>query len=365
MMNQMIVSNLSRRPVRSLVSIVAVAIEVAMILLIVGMTNGMVNDNRSRIQGVGADVVVRPSSGSMFMALAGNTLPLKMQEVLARQPGVKAVAPVALQMNNKSLDTIGGIEPAEFDAVSGGFLFLKGGMFQHPYDVIVDDVYASAKNVHIGQQILLLGHPFRVTGIYEHGKGSRLYIPIQTLGELTGAPNKAAVFYIKLSNPAQTDQVVAHMEQLLPNYKIEPMQQYLSLFTSAQMPGLPIFQRVMIGIAVVIGFLVIFLSMYTTILERTREIGILKALGASRSYIIQVFLRESGALAILGIVVGTIGAFAAESGLSHAYPTLTIALTRHWVILAALIAIGGSVVGALYPALKAARQDAIAALAYE
>jgi len=365
MMNQMIVSNLSRRPVRSLVSIIAVAIEVAMILLIVGMTNGMVNDNRSRIQGVGADVVVRPSSSSIFMALAGNTLPLKLQKVLEQQPDVKAVAPVALQMNDKSLDTIGGIDAAPFNAVSGGFLFLKGGIFQQPYDVIVDDLYASSKKVRVGQTIPLLGHRFRITGVFEHGKGSRLYIPLETLGELTGAPNKAAVFYIKLADPSKTDAAVARMEQLLPNYKIEPMQQYLSLFTSAQMPGLPVFQHVMIGIAVIIGFLVIFLSMYTTILERTREIGILKALGASRTYIIQVFLRESGALALMGIVVGTAGALTAQHVLSRAYPTLTIVVTRHWILMATLIAIGGSVVGALYPALKAARQDAIAALAYE
>lgn len=365
MMNQMILSNLSRRPVRSLVSIVAVAMEVAMILLIVGMTNGMVNDNRSRIKGVGADVVVRPSSSSIFMALAGNTLPLKMGAVLAKQPDVQAVAPVALQMNDKSLDTIGGIEAAPFNAVSGGFLFLKGGIFHQPFDVIVDDLYASSKKVHVGQSIRLLGHQFHVTGIFEHGKGSRIYIPLATLGELTGAPDKAAVFYIKLTDPSKTDAAVAHLEQLLPNYKIEPMQQYLSLFTSAQMPGLPVFQHVMIGIAVIIGFLVIFLSMYTTILERTREIGILKALGASKSYIIQVILRESGTLAVVGIIVGTACALLAEHVLSRTYPTLTIVITQHWVVLATLIAIGGSIVGALYPALKAARQDAIAALAYE
>lgn len=365
MMNQMILSNLSRRPVRSLVSIVAVAMEVAMILLIVGMTNGMVNDNRNRIQGVGADVVVRPSSSSMFMALAGNTLPLKLQAVLDKQPGVRAVAPVALQMNNKSLDTIGGIDAQSFDAVSGGFQFLKGGLFHQPYDVIVDDLYASSKKVRVGQTIPLLGHPFRVTGIFEHGKGSRLYIPLTTLGELTGTPGKAAVFYIKLDDPAHTDSVLARLEQILPDYKIEPMQQYLSLFTSAQMPGLPIFQHVMIGIAVVIGFLVIFLSMYTTILERTREIGILKALGASKSYIVQIILRESGSLAVVGIVVGTAGALLVEHLLARAYPTLTIAITQHWIVMALLIALAGSVVGALYPAVKAARQDPIAALAYE
>ena len=365
MINRMIGANLVRRPVRSLVSLLAVAIEVALILLIVGLTEGMVSDTQNRVRGVNADIVVRPSNGSMYMSMAGNTLPLKLADRLLQEPGVKAVAPVAMQMNNKSLDSVGGLDLAAFTAVSGPFQYLKGGGFTGPMDVIVDDLYAAAKHVRVGQSLTLLGHPFQVTGIFEHGKGGRIYVPLATLDGLIGAPDKAAVMYVKLNRPQDTDTTVAALQQLLPDYNIQPIQEYLALFTSANMPGLPVFQRTMVGIAVTIGFLVIFLSMYTTILERTREIGILKALGASRSFIARVILRESSALAVGGIVGGVLLAVGVQHGLRHVYPTLPITLTWIWMVRAAGIALIGSLVGALYPAAKAAAQDPIAALAYE
>ncbi len=365
MMNRMVLSNLRRRPVRSLIAAVAIAVEVALILMIVGLTNGMVRDNRTRMAGVGADLVVRPQNSSMFFALGGNTLPLSLAALLARQPGVKAVAPVALQINNKSFDTISGIRLSSFDAVSGGFVFLHGGPFHKPYQAIVDDLYARSHHAHVGQQLLLLGHEFQLTGIFEQGKGSRIYVPLATLNYLTGAPDKAAMIYIKLKNPAQTAAVLAQMRKLLPGYNIVPMKEFLSLFTASHMPGLPLFQHVMISIGVLVGFLVIFLSMYTTILERTREIGILKAMGASRAYIVEVILRESLGLALTGIVAGVAAAWLLRELLARAFPTLPVELTLGWQAEAALIAIVSSLIGAVYPAWKAARQDPIAALAYE
>lgn len=365
MWNRFVIANLRRRPLRSLVSILAVAIEVALILLIVGLTNGMVRDNRTRLAGIGADIVVRANSSSMFMALSGNTLPLKLGSVLGAVPDVAAVAPVAAQMNGNNLQTVQGIDLASFDAVSGGFQYLRGGPFRGPWDMIIDNLEAADDHYHVGESVMLLAHKFTVTGIVEHGKGSRIYIPLATLDLLAGTPDKANAFYLKLANPAETNTVVATLQAKLPGYSILPMQEYLSLFTASNIPGLPLFQKIMIGIAVIIGLLVIFLSLYTSILERTREIGILKSLGASRTDIVQIVLRETALLAVLGIGGGTAIAAIVQHVLQGINPTLTIELTLGWVGRAAVIALIGSACGALYPAFKAAGQDAIAALAYE
>lgn len=366
MMNRMIVANLRRRPVRSLVSILAVAIEVALILMIVGLTNGMVHDQRNRVEGIGADVVVRSGTGSMFASLSGNTMPRKLAAVFAKVPGVAAVAPVAYQLNNGT-EAVGGIDAASFDAVSGGFRFVQGRIFRPgSHEVVVDDLKAASGPMRLGQSITLLGQTFQVSGIFEHGMGSRIYIDLPILDELAGSPGKVATFYIKVQKPSEATGVVAALQKLVPSETVDSIAQYLSLFTSSQInPALPIFQRVMVGIAVAIGFLVIFLSLYTTVLERTREIGILKSLGASRGYIVQVILRESELLAILGVVAGAALSYALWRLLARAYPTLTIELTWAWVGWSAAIALGSSAIGALYPAFKAASQDAIAALAYE
>ncbi len=135
--------------------------------------------------------------------------------------------------------------------------------------------------------------------------------------------------------------------------------------TPEKFPGFNIGLRVVIGIAVIIGFLVIFQSIYTAVMERTREIGILKSLGASRLYIVAIVLRETGLLATVGIALGVGATYLMRSIFHMKFPTLDFAVTLHWVVSAIAIAFLGAILGALYSALKAARKDPIDALSYE
>ena len=123
--------------------------------------------------------------------------------------------------------------------------------------------------------------------------------------------------------------------------------------------------RVVIGIAVIIGFLVIFQSMYTAVMERTREIGILKSMGAGRAGIISVVLRETGFLAVVGVILGVGATYLLRTLLHLRFPTLSFQVTPFWVCSAVSIALVGALLGALYPAFKAARKDPIDALSYE
>lgn len=351
---------------RSLVSVVAVALEVILILMIVGLVNGMINDKRSRISGIGADIVVRSGSGSMFAELSGNTLPLKLAGVFARVPGVAAVAPTAYNLINGA-EAVGGVNLTSFDRVSGGFHFVQGHAFQPgTREAIVDDLEAAGKHHRLGDPITLLGQTFHIVGIFEHGMGSRIFVDLGELDSLSASPGKAAVFWIKLQPGANVNTVAAALHRLVPADTVDSLARYLSLFTPSRIsPAVPIFQKLMITIAVAIGFLVIFLSLYTSVLERTREIGILKALGASRGYVVGLIVRESELLAGVGILAGIGVAYGLLRWLRLTFPTVPIEMTAKWLVLAVVIALASSVSGALYPAFKASGQDAIAALAYE
>src|SRR5207237_2423274 len=115
-----------------------------------------------------------------------------------------------------------------------------------------------------------------------------------------------SVFYVKLDNAANADQVEKAIQQTpgMEKYSVRSMQEYLSMMTPDNLPGFDLAIKIVIGVAVVVGFLVIFQSMYTAVLERTREIGILKSLGASEWYIVNVVLRGAAVLAVVGLVVG-------------------------------------------------------------
>ena len=365
-MNRMILANVAHRPVRTVISVLAVAIEVAMVMLVVGMTTGLLKESAKRVEGVGADVLVQPPGSSYFFGLTSAPMPIKIGDRLAELPHVLSVAPALFQMQTTGgLNVIYGIDLTSFDRVTGGFAFHAGGPFTGSYDVMVDDIYARANKVTVGQTLNLFDHQFRVSGIVEHGKGARIFVPLETLQDLIGARDKASIFFVKCTDPGYAEDVVNAVHQLLHDYKVVSVREYESLMTSNNLPALTSFIDAMIGVAVAIGFLVIFLSMYTTIHERTREIGILKSLGASKGYIIAAILREATLLCVVGIAAGLVGAVFAKKLILAEFPTLSIDLTTAWRLRAALLAIVGGLIGALYPALRAAALDPVDALAYE
>jgi putative ABC transport system permease protein len=135
--------------------------------------------------------------------------------------------------------------------------------------------------------------------------------------------------------------------------------------TPDKIPGFNIALDVVTFIAVVVGFLAIFQSMYMAVLERTREIGILKSMGASKLTIVDVILRETAAMALAGVVLGILGTFGVKLLMVHVYPTTHFEVTPQWIVQGSVVAFLGAICGALYPAWLAARKDPIDALAYE
>jgi putative ABC transport system permease protein len=367
-MNRMVIGNLVHRPLRSIISIVAVALEVTLILLIVGLCLGMLQDSRTRTAGIGADVLVRPPGSSFIGAFSGAPMPIKIGDVLAKLPHVKSVAPVITQVaSTGTLEVIAGIDLPNYESMSTGFHYLAGGPFQGPHDVLVDDLFAKSNHAKAGDTIEILNNKFRISGIVERGKGARKFIPLSTLQDLIGAKDKATIFYLKLDDPANADVVVDEIKHVpgMESYVATSMASYLAMMTTSNYPGLSTFLDIVVGISVVIGFIVIFQAMYTAVMERTREIGILKAIGASKLYIVNVVLRETCLLALGGIALGIVVSVIARAVLAHRFPLVQVVVDRGWIVRATLIAITGAIAGALYPAFKAAQKDPIDALAYE
>jgi putative ABC transport system permease protein len=362
----MVSQNVLHRPMRTLITVIAVAVEVTLVIIVVGLTSGLLLESAKRTEGVGADVMVQPPSASVFMAFSGAPMPMAIGDKLKQLDYVQAVAPVLVQFNSvNGLDLVYGIDAASFGAVSQGFSFQTGRDLQDANDILVDDVYAKAKKVRVGQTLHILEHDFHIVGIVEHGKGARLFVLMSTLQEMSGARDKASVFFVKCDRSDHTLAVMDEIQQLLPRYAIRPMKDFIQMYTSSTLPGLGAFINVMVGIAVAIGFLVIFLSMYTTVIERTREIGVLKALGASKLYIVQVIMSETTLLCLAGFVAGVALSFLTRAIFLAAFPSLTIHMTAEWVLYAGLIAVAGGLLGATYPAWLASRKDPVEALSYE
>ena len=139
---------------------------------------------------------------------------------------------------------------------------------------------------------------------------------------MTGSPDKASIFYIKVDDPANEQAVIdaIHMSARPGRLPGATMREWLSMMTPEKLPGFNVALNIVTGIAVIVGFLVIFQSMYTAVLERTREIGILKSMGASKLGIMGVVLRETAVLAVGGVLLGIAGTFGVRVLLYHVFP---------------------------------------------
>ncbi|MCU1275734.1 MAG: hypothetical protein JWO48_3165 [Bryobacterales bacterium] len=361
---KLIFENMRHRPLRTLLSVLLIAIPVTLILTLVGLSRGMLEESAKRTRSVGADIVVRPPNTSLI-SFSAASLPEDFVQWMEKQPHVTAavgtvIAPVS------GILSVTGVDLREFEKISGGFEYVEGGPFKQPDDILIDDYYAHQQKVHVGDTINVLNHKWRVAGIFRSGKLAHIVLPIKVVQKLQGNTGKVSQIYVKLDDPANTETVIKALEQRLPGYKIYSMQDILTLTSVENVPGLKEFIKVMIGIAIVIGFAVVCLSMYMSVLQRTREIGILKSLGASRLYILELIVAEAFVMGLCGTAFGILLSFGARWLIQFLVPaSLQQAIVPDWWPIAGAIALFAALLGALYPGFHAARQDPIEALAYE
>jgi putative ABC transport system permease protein len=364
MIRKLVTENLRDHPLRTLLSILLIAFPVTLVLCLVGLSQGMLDESARRARGIGADVLVRPP-GSSALSLTGAPLPEKLVDRLENEPHV-VQAMGALNFSISGFTYVAGVNIDDFKRMSGGFKFLEGTSFRRPDDIIIDDFYARQNNIHAGGTLKILNRQWHVAGVVEPGKLSHLTLPLHVLQDLTGAQGRVTQIFLKLDDPGRAPEVIDSLHRLLPGYPVYSMAEFTSLFTVSNVPGLEAFIKVLAAVGVVIGFTVIWLSMHMAVSHRTREIGILKSLGASKWYIVRAILAEALVLGAAGAVVGIAMSFGARWLIHALVPaSLTMAIVVPWWPIVAVITLGGVLLGAVYPGVTAARQDAVTALSYE
>jgi len=361
---KLVLQNLKHKPMRSLLSILLIGVPVTLILCLVGLSHGFLEDSQRRTRGIGADVIVRPP-GSTLLTLSGG-ISDKIVDWLGKQPHVKMAVGAVNQMIQGVTLGATGIDLKQFDQMSGGFTYLHGGPFQGPDDVIIDQFYADQQHAHVGDRIVILNTPWRVSGIIEGGKLAHIVFPLGVLQEKTSHIGQVSQIYLKLDDAANTAAVVEGLKEKLPDYPIYSMAEFTSLYNVNNIPALREFIIVIMAIGVVIGFAVVCLSMYMAVLQRTREIGILKSLGASQFFILRIILTEAVILGIGGTILGIAMSYGACWLIRTIEPaSIPMVIVPYWWPIAGVVTLVGAAFGALYPGISAARHDTIEALSYE
>jgi putative ABC transport system permease protein len=357
--------NMLFKPMRSLLSVMLIGVPVTLILCLIGVSQGLLEDSARRTRGVGADIVVRPSNTSV-LSMSGAPMPWKYVESLAKVPHVTVATGTVMQPLANSLTLVGGVDVPTFTKMSGGFHFIEGGLFRNPNDIIIDTYWARQKNAHVGSTIEALNKRWNVAGIFEAGMLAHLILPLAVEQELTSSTGKVSQVLLKVDRPENVEAVKSQLQSMLPDHPIYTMQELVSQLAPENIGGVREFINVIVGIGLVIGFGVVCLSMYMAVLQRTREIGILKSLGATRWFILKLILAEAAIMAIGGTILGILLSFCAKWIILQLVPaSIPQVIVPEWWPRTAVITLIGALLGALYPGLSAARKDPIEALAYE
>jgi putative ABC transport system permease protein len=365
-MESLVANNIRQRPLRALVSVVGVALGVCLVMLFTGLARGMANDMQRRSSNLRAEIIFT-KPGGMDLTTSTANMSTKFADRLLEVEGVESALPVIRYVFQGSggfgFEQVEGLEWQPY-AQMNGIHVVEGRAPEGLDEVVIDETKAKSNNYKVGDTISLFGgKPYRIVGVYTPESGARVKTTLAAMQDALEAPGKCSYLLVKV-RAGQDPLVVAHrIEEALPGNKIEMTRE---LFTNIEkrVPYLGVFLRALVVLAAVVSALVVMLAMYTTITERTREIGMLKAMGASRGYIVSIIEQEAFVISLLGLLLGFVVSFMAGLLIHRAYG-LIFEYGWQWGLAAALIGVGGGVVGALYPAMRAANLDPVSALSYE
>ncbi len=363
-MLELVIANLRVRPFRTLISVIGVALGVVLVVLFTSLAQGMTNDMAKRAANWKAEIVfTRP--GGMELTSANTAVNMGYVAKLLEIEGVAATVPVIRNMSPDSksrwgLRQIDGVDWAPF-AEMNEMKLVAGRAASANDEIIIDEREAESNNLKVGDKLDVFGQK-RIVGIFSPPSGARIKLSLAGMQDALQT-DKVTYILVKIKSGYDPAVVAAKINGVLPGNKINLTS---DLVTDAQdrIPGLSTFLRVLVGLGAFVSTIFVLLSMYTTITERRKEIGILKSLGASKGFIVQTIEGEAFMIGILGVVLGGLASAIAAFVIGSQFG-LAFEFSFGWVAIAVAIAVLGSLAGALYPAMQAAALDPVEVMVNE
>lgn len=366
-MLELVFANLKVRPFRTLISVIGVALGVILVVLFTGLARGMTNDMAKRASNWKAEIVfTRP--GAMELTSSNASVSTAYTKHLEQIEGVEATVPVIRYITADTsgrwgISQLDGVDWEPFAAMNG-MSIIEGRAPTGNNEVILDERRLVEDKVKVGDTIQLFGdRDYKIVGVFSPPSGSRVKMSLAAMQDALEVKDKCTYILVKIKEGLDPAVVAARIDRELPGNKIN-LTRDLIIDAQDRVPALNTFLKVLVGLGAFVSTIFVLLSMYTTITERRKEIGILKSLGAPKSFIIRAIEGEAFMIGVLGVVGGLAAAFLSSEVIGRAFD-LSFEFSSGWVLTAVAIALLGSLVGALYPAWRASVIDPVEVMANE
>ena len=363
-----VMRSLWRRRTRSLLTIVGLTIAITAIITLGGVADGYIGTFTTMMTSTQADLIVRQANAT---SLSTSRLDESVAAKIRSVPGVQAVmGSLHYTAQTEKIPTllVQGYNLNEFGIQH--FRAIEGQGLSGDGQILLGRKGAAVLGLAVGDSLQLGGMSFQVQGLYETGvvleDMNGAVVTLQDAQALADAPGKVTVFGVKLSNPADANLVRSDVAAAAPDLNVVKSSEFGESLTELQ--GISMLASAVWVLAVIVGGLGMMNTMLMSMLERTREVGTLRALGWPRGKVLWMLLKESLVLSLIGLVIGAglaalIGWGFGRMPAVSAY--LSFSLNVPLVVRALIFAAGLSLVGGLYPAWRAAKLQPAEALQYE
>ena len=362
----MTVRNLWRRRTRTTLTLLGIGVSIAAIVALGGLSEGMVEVFTAIMRDSQTDLIAMEADiDSDFSAIDE-----RVGARIAARPDVEAVSAMIMTAANTEempMLLVFGYHPREF--AIRRFRIVEGTPMMARHQVILGRQAAEQMGLDVGDTLRLLESNFRVAGIYETGLAFEdigVVVGLREAQALVGKPRQAQFYAINLRDPKQAQTLQDELKATFPDIDFALTSELAESMSDFRV--LEDLVRQISFLAVFIGGLGMLNTMLMSVLERTREIGVLRALGWRRRYVLGMILRESLLLGAGGGVCGIVLGFGLGKLLALApgwFGAMTPVYTPLLFVQAIAVALFAGAVGGLYPAWRATRMRPVEALRYE